>query len=59
MSEKEWYNNKELFEQINDLKLEMQETRQIIKKYNGLYEKVDHVEKEIEGINRRLGRYFL
>jgi|SRR5690625_4395589 len=48
MSDKQWYTNKELFEQINDLTIEMKETRQIIKRYNGLYEKVDHVEKEIE-----------
>ncbi|GAA0422882.1 hypothetical protein GT022_17650 [Agaribacter marinus] len=62
MSE-QWYTNKELFEQISsiqgdfkDLRSEMQETRKIIRKYNGLREelgvikeKVDRMEAESEG----------
>lgn len=57
MSEKEWYNNKELFELINgikdefnDLRMEMSETRRIISKYNGLYEKVEQVDRELKSL---------
>lgn len=46
----QWYTNKELFELINDLQVEMRETRAIIKRYNGLYERLGHVEKKIEFI---------
>lgn len=57
----QWYSNKELFEMINEtnqklfqqiieLQKEMKETRAIIKKYNGLYEKVHIVEKRVEQI---------
>lgn len=51
---KEWYSNKELFEQLTafksefqDLRAEMRETRTIIKRYNGLREKIEHVEEKI------------
>lgn len=47
-----WYTNKELFEQINnvskdftEMRAEMRETRMMIKQYNGLREKFDEVEK--------------
>ena len=50
----EWYTNKELFEQmiqfrseLQDLRAEMRETRAIIKRYNGLREKIEHVEEQI------------
>lgn len=57
----QWYSNKELFEQIlsmkedfNQLRLEMRQTREIIKKYNGLREKIidnqRYVDKEIQAI---------
>ena len=53
----QWYSNKELFEQINDLKLEfeqlrieLKETRDSIKKYNGLREQLYEVRREIEQI---------
>jgi hypothetical protein len=46
----QWYTNKDLFELINALQAEMRETRAIIKKYNGLYEKVDTVRHKIEQI---------
>lgn len=52
-----WYSNKDLFEMLTTMRMEyqqltheMQATRRIIKKYNGLYEKVDHVEKELKEI---------
>ena len=48
MEGKEWYNNKELFEMLQqirlemlDLRKEMAETRAIIRNYNGLREKVE------------------
>lgn len=57
MAENQWYSNKELFEQINDLKLEfeqlrteLRETRESIKKYNGLREELYEVRREIEQI---------
>lgn len=50
MTEKQWYTNKDLSEQINDLKMEMRETRIIIKRYNGLYEKVAKVVQDVEFI---------
>lgn len=46
----QWYTNKELFELINQLQKEMQETRMMIKKYNGLYQKVDEVSNKIKEI---------
>lgn len=49
MSE-QWYSNKDLFEQITALQAEMRETRTIIKRYNGLYEKLDNVTRKVEYI---------
>ncbi|WP_029265671.1 hypothetical protein [Virgibacillus alimentarius] len=53
MSE-QWYSNKELFEQLNamqgdfrDLRAEMKETRNIIKKYNGLREELGAVKEQV------------
>lgn len=45
-----WYSNKELFELINSLKNELTETRHIIKKYNGLREKIEVVEDKVKHI---------
>ena len=36
----QWYSNKDLFEMIQKLVSQMSRTEQIIKKYNGLHEKV-------------------
>lgn len=47
MANEQWYSNKDLYEQINALRYEMQETRNLISKYNGLREKVDEVEEEL------------
>lgn len=46
----QWYSNKDLFELINGLQAEMRETRAIIKRYNGLYEKLDNVKKKVDRI---------
>nr|PZN07025.1 MAG: hypothetical protein DIU64_13015 [Caldicoprobacter oshimai] len=52
--EKEWYTPKELFEQINSLKIdfqelraEMRETRETIKKYNGLREELYNLQCQL------------
>ena len=50
----QWYTNKELFEQLNamqkdfhDLRSEMRETRNVIKKYNGLREEMGIVKEKL------------
>lgn len=52
---KQWYSNKELFELIQQtkdgnqqLRLEMQETRAMIKKYNGLRDEVGKARNEVD-----------
>lgn len=58
MNEQEqWYTNKDLHEQINamsrdftELRHEMKETRTMIRRYNGLREKIDFVEDEVKEI---------
>ncbi|WP_067841724.1 hypothetical protein [Amphibacillus sediminis] len=56
----QWYTNKELFEQLNqmqidfnDLRIEMRETREVINKYNGLREKLDMVEDKVDRIEAK------
>lgn len=44
----QWYTNKDLFELINKLEKELQETRTVIKKYNGLYAKVGNIKTRVE-----------
>lgn len=45
MSEKgNWYDNKELFEMIQELKDELRETTKLIKEYNGLRKKQNDFE---------------
>lgn len=59
-SNREWYTNKELFEQLNSmqqdftsLRHEMSETRTMIQRYNGLREKIDLVEKKVDYIESK------
>ncbi|WBX81282.1 hypothetical protein PD280_06055 [Virgibacillus salarius] len=52
MSE-QWYTNKDLFELINGLRSEMQETRNVIKKYNGLREELGAVKEKVERIEAK------
>jgi hypothetical protein len=42
--EKQWYSNKDLFEQMQGLKDELTATKEVIAKYNGLYDKVNDVQ---------------
>ncbi|NBJ70616.1 MULTISPECIES: hypothetical protein [Clostridia] len=58
--ETQWYTNKELFEQIaaiqgefKDLRHEMKETRNMIKKYNGLREELGIVKEKVERMEAR------
>jgi len=53
----QWYTNKDLFEQIMGLQQDMKETRSVIKKYNGLYEKVNYLKVRIDKVeSRRLNK---
>lgn len=69
--EGQWYTNRDLFEQLNDMRgqfhglsAEMKETRAMIRQYNGLRGKIEdvewamvEVEKKIDSIeNRAQGR---
>jgi septal ring factor EnvC (AmiA/AmiB activator) len=61
----QWYNNKELFEMIQELKTEiklttteMARTREIVAKYNGLREQIEACKDKIEAIEHQAqGRY--
>ena len=50
MSEKQeqWYTNKDLFEQTQQLRDELKFTQIAIKKYNGLHEKLDSIEESLD-----------
>ncbi|WP_077319133.1 hypothetical protein [Virgibacillus proomii] len=56
----QWYTNKELWEQLNSLRAdfkdfrhEMQETRNVIRKYNGLREELGVVKEKVERIEAK------
>lgn len=56
----QWYTNKELFEQLNamqkdfhDLRSEMRQTREVIKKYNGLREEIGMMKEKIHRMEAR------
>ena len=60
MPDKQWYDNKALFEQMlsmkedfHELQFEMKETRTMIKKYNGLYGKVADVKAAVAEIEAK------
>ena len=53
----QWYDNKQLFEMVQELKedirtisSEMKQTTEIIKKYNGLREQMEHCTKRLLAI---------
>jgi uncharacterized coiled-coil DUF342 family protein len=56
----QWYNNKELFEKFNgmfeDLKDDLTETREAVKKYNGLHEKVEKNIQVVDQCKERLDK---
>lgn len=56
---KEWYSNKDLFEMVQGLTKDLQETRTVIKQYNGLrrdlgetIKKVAEIEDQMTGRNQ-------
>lgn len=58
--ENQWYTNKDLFEQINgmqgdfqNLRSEMKETRNVIKKYNGLREELGAIKEQVNRMEAR------
>ena len=60
MGDEQWYTNRDLFEQINevqsdfkDLRSEMRETRLMIRQYNGLREEVAEVSKRVDEIETK------
>lgn len=65
MGDEQWYSNKELFEQLNavqkdfhDLRFEMRQTRDVIKKYNGLREELGVMKEKIYRMESRAqGQY--
>ena len=40
----QWYSNKELFEMVQSLKIDLKETNSLIKEYNGLRKRLDQCE---------------
>lgn len=50
----QWYTNKDLFELINKLQKDMSETRTIIKKYNGLYSKLDETKRKVDDVEKKV-----
>lgn len=48
-----WYSDREMFEMIQGLTIELTETRTTIKKYNGLWEKFDKVDRRLTAIEPR------
>lgn len=54
MEEKEWFSNKDLYEMVQSLKVDMadvskelQETRKIVSRYNGLRQQLDECSRKI------------
>lgn len=49
----DWYTDKDLFEMIQGLKQDLNETLITIKKYNGLWEKFDNVDHRLTAIEQQ------
>lgn len=61
MEQKQWYSNKDLLEMLNDLKkdivdlrVEMKETKTLIRDYNNLRENVNKVNKKIVELEKMI-----
>lgn len=48
--EGQWYTNKDLYEMIQELRVELAETTRLIREYNGLRRKIDSCEQALAGI---------
>lgn len=53
MGNEQWYSNKDLYEEIISLKTEMQETRHLIKNYNGLREELHTMQSKFADFESR------
>ena len=51
-SEEQWYSNKELFEMLNELKIELIETQSQMRKYNDLRATLNDVMKSQETLTK-------
>lgn len=51
-SEKQWYSNKDLFEMLNELKIELVKTQSQMKKYNDLRATLNDVMKSQETLTK-------
>lgn len=51
-SEEQWYSNKELFEMLNELKIELVETQSQMRKYNDLRATLNDVMKSQETLTK-------
>lgn len=44
----QWYTNKDLYEMIDRLERTLQDTNEVVRKYNGLYEQVNIIETKLD-----------
>ncbi len=51
----EWYDNKELYEKMMELKSELGETQKALKEYNGLRQRVEEVDDKVKVVSDKLG----
>ena len=51
---KEWYSNKDLFEMVQGLTKDLQETRTVIREYNGLRKDLGKTMKKVAEIEDRM-----
>lgn len=61
MEKEQWYTNKELFEKIeklsvdiSGLRIEMKETKTLIRDYNGLRENINEVNERMRAVEKRM-----
>ncbi len=61
MIQDNWYSNKELFEmidsfknEVNDLRIEMKETKTLIRDYNGLRKNINENNKKVSELERQV-----
>lgn len=61
MTENNWYSNKDLFEmidkfkeEVNDLTVEMKETKMLIRDYNGLRKNINDNNKKVGELERKI-----
>lgn len=61
MTENNWYSNKDLFEmidkfkeEVNDLTIEMKETKMLIRDYNGLRKNINDNNKKVGELERKI-----